>query len=234
MDENRTVEVCQKAFVSAFVITTKRVRLQREKLIASLGLNSYRSHNRSKKDKETLQQQMFASLDSNDNNNDSLTLNNNTITLTSLKSKYNLPDNLSLTTISSASQNGNSSPKQHQDKSGGYQSPELNSAKKLASMLGKKSLEQLRELNITLERDSSTSCSEDDGPTVKQPPLKRLKKQKDPTDGSDNPLLPFGLVIPDGVTIAPVMGPDHDRDIAIVNNFFNNQLWKPEYIGAYS
>lgn len=43
---------------------------------------------------------MFASLDSNDNNNDSLTLNNNTITLTSLKSKYNLPDNLSLTTIS--------------------------------------------------------------------------------------------------------------------------------------
>jgi len=41
-------------------------------------------------------------------------------------------------------------------------------------------------------------------------------------------------VIPDGVTIAPVMGPDHDRDIAIVNNFFNNQLWKPEYIGAYS
>lgn len=42
----RTVEVCQKAFVSAFVITTKRVRLQREKLISSLGLNSYSSHNR--------------------------------------------------------------------------------------------------------------------------------------------------------------------------------------------
>lgn len=86
-------------------------------------------------------------------------------------------------TFFSASQNGNSSPKQHQDKSGGYQSPELNSAKKLASMLGKKSMEQLRELNITLERESSTSCSEDDGPTIKQPPLKRLKKQKDPTDG---------------------------------------------------
>lgn len=41
-----TVEVCQKAFVSAFVITTKRVRLQREKLISSLGLNVYSSHNR--------------------------------------------------------------------------------------------------------------------------------------------------------------------------------------------
>lgn len=33
------IEVCQKAFCSAFVISTKRVRLQREKLIHSLGLN---------------------------------------------------------------------------------------------------------------------------------------------------------------------------------------------------
>lgn len=51
----------------------------------------------------------------------------------------------------------------------------------------------------------------------------------------DDPLLPLGLLVPDGVTIAPVIAtPDHDRDIAIVNNFFSNQLWKPEYIGTYS
>lgn len=51
----------------------------------------------------------------------------------------------------------------------------------------------------------------------------------------DNPLIPLGISVPDGVTIAPVTAtPDHDRDIAIVNNFFSNQLWKPEYIGAYS
>lgn len=46
LPSENTVEVCQKAFVSAFVITTKRVRLQREKLISSLGLNVYSSHNR--------------------------------------------------------------------------------------------------------------------------------------------------------------------------------------------
>lgn len=51
----------------------------------------------------------------------------------------------------------------------------------------------------------------------------------------DNPLIPVGLLVPDGVTIAPVIAtPDHDRDLAIVNNFFSNQLWKPEYIGTYS
>lgn len=52
---------------------------------------------------------------------------------------------------------------------------------------------------------------------------------------TDNPLIPMGLLLPEGVTIVPVTAsPDHIRDIAIVNNFFSNQLWKPEYIGAYS
>lgn len=47
----------------------------------------------------------------------------------------------------------------------------------------------------------------------------------------DNPLLPYGIVLPEGITIAPVtQNADHVRDIAIVNNFFSNQLWKPEYI----
>lgn len=50
----------------------------------------------------------------------------------------------------------------------------------------------------------------------------------------NNPLIPFGLLLPEGITIVPVATPDHARDIAIVNNFFSNQLWKPEYIGAYS
>lgn len=51
----------------------------------------------------------------------------------------------------------------------------------------------------------------------------------------DNPLIPMGLLLPEGVTIVPVTAsPDHIRDITIVNNFFSNQLWKPEYIGAYS
>ncbi|CAG9771074.1 unnamed protein product [Ceutorhynchus assimilis] len=220
INEARTVEVCQKAFVSAFVITTKRVRLQREKLIASLGLNSYRSHNRSKKDREEKIQ--FAA-ETNNNNNNSLQLNNNTITLSSLKSKFNLPSNLSLFLPSPCQGNvPNKNPAP----------PELNSAKKLASILGKKSLEELRELNITLEKNNSTSDSEED---VKPPPPKRLRKQqKSSIMHLDNPLLPFGLVVPDGVTIAPVATPDHDRDIAIVNNFFNNQLWKPEYIGAHS
>lgn len=52
---------------------------------------------------------------------------------------------------------------------------------------------------------------------------------------TDNPLIPMGLFLPEGVTIVPVTASaDHIRDIAIVNNFFSNQLWKPEYIGAYS
>lgn len=140
LPERRTADVCQKAFVSAFVITTKRVRLQREKLISSMGLNSY-SHSRSQK-----------------------------------------PN-----------------------------SPSENSGRKTSSntMEGVDRLEECREASASPQ------------PTGKRP--------------VDDPLIPFGLLVPEGVTIAPVTAtPDHDRDIAIVNNFFSNQLWKPEYIGTYS
>ncbi|KAF5272773.1 hypothetical protein FQA39_LY07800 [Lamprigera yunnana] len=138
-----TVEVCQKAFVSAFVITTKRVRLQREKLISSLGLNSY-SHTRSTK------------------------------------------------TTASPSQN------------------------------------QSETLCIPPECDISRSDEA-------QMPSTTLTVKSQQKRLVDNPLIPFGLLLPEGITIAPVTAsPDHDRDIAIVNNFFSNQLWKPEYIGTYS
>ncbi|XP_030756956.1 uncharacterized protein LOC115882847 [Sitophilus oryzae] len=274
LNEGRTVEVCQKAFVSAFVITTKRVRLQREKLIASLGLNSYRSHNRSKKEKDDKSIAMMAkaaaaaSDTSIDNNNDSLTLNNNTITLNTLKSKFHLPSNLSVImprclfyemsrfiyptkrplflffkstfdqnprsmppTITTNNNNNNNVTNYGHSKS----VLESNSAKKLASILGKKSLEELKELNISLEKDSSTDSDRDDG-FLRAPPLKKarfVKRQRN-NNMMDNPLIPFGLIVPDGVTIAPVFGPENDNAMAIVNNFFNNQLWKPEYIGAYS
>ncbi|EEZ99557.1 uncharacterized protein LOC660277 [Tribolium castaneum] len=146
-----TVEVCQKAFVSAFVITTKRVRLQREKLISSLGLNSYSSHNRSTKP---------------------------------------------------AVAAGAASPPTENPK----KSPKFPSACDFTS--------------------SSEPKTTPEMPPVDKPSVKRLV---------DNPLIPLGLLLPDGVTIAPVTAsPDHDRDIAIVNNFFSNQLWKPEYIGTYS
>lgn len=126
-----TVEVCQKAFVSAFVITTKRVRLQREKLISSMGLNSY-------------------------------------------------------------AKNGKG-----------------NAAAVHAADAGRTEEED--------EEDEEDNSSGDAG--------RRML---------DDPLLPLGLLVPEGVTIAPVVAtPDHDRDIAIVNNFFSNQLWKPEYIGTY-
>ncbi|XP_018336770.1 uncharacterized protein LOC108745163 [Agrilus planipennis] len=141
-----TVEVCQKAFVSAFVITTKRVRLQREKLISSLGLNSY-SHSRSSKSASS-------------------------------------PENQS-TSDSSFSTS--------------YQGE-----------------------NIINTENGGTIIISSQG---MDPNSKKAM---------DNPLIPFGLLLPEGVTIVPVIGPDHDRDIAIVNNFFSNQLWKPEYIGTYS
>ncbi|KAJ8924802.1 hypothetical protein NQ315_000956 [Exocentrus adspersus] len=155
-----TVEVCQKAFVSAFVITTKRVRLQREKLISSLGLNSYSSHNRGK----------------NSSNNFPAGENNNNVN----KKPSPLPLNLELPTA--------------------------------GEMMSLDSPEEPKSPEMPL--------------TDKHTSMKRL---------IDNPLIPVGLLVPDGVTIAPVIAtPDHDRDIAIVNNFFSNQLWKPEYIGAYS
>lgn len=130
-----TVEVCQKAFVSAFVITTKRVRLQREKLISSLGLNSYAK-------------------------NGSKAANTTTVNAT--------------------------------------------------------------QETIRTEEDEE---EEDDDLSIFDMSRRMV----------DDPLLPMGLLMPEGVTIAPVVAtPDHDRDIAIVNNFFSNQLWKPEYIGTYS
>lgn len=130
-----TVEVCQKAFVSAFVITTKRVRLQREKLISSLGLNSYAK----------------------------------------------------------------------------------NSSKATNTTTANVAHETIRTEEDEEEEDDDLSICET---------ARRMM---------DDPLLPMGLFVPEGVTIAPVVAtPDHDRDIAIVNNFFSNQLWKPEYIGTYS
>ncbi|XP_072376724.1 uncharacterized protein [Diabrotica undecimpunctata] len=173
LPSNETVEVCQKAFVSAFVITTKRVRLQREKLIASLGLNSYSSHNRSK------------------NNN------NNTI-------KSSVPQLLN-TDISAESIYPN-----------------------LLNYLPTKLTLKLPQKNET-QGGESTEVSKD---VTKKVPLRVKASRKQLID---NPLIPFGILVPDGVTIAPVIAtPDHDRDIAIVHNFFSNQLWKPEYIGAYS
>ncbi|XP_050300585.1 uncharacterized protein LOC126739100 [Anthonomus grandis grandis] len=241
LEEGRSVEVCQKAFVSAFVITTKRVRLQREKLISSLGLNSYRSHNRSKKDKDEKKEQLTKSFETNNNNN--ILWNNNTITLSSLKSQFNLPSNLSLYVPSNAThikvdpnilKGGPNYIKLEQKLLNNNESTtsDTSSAKRLASILGKKSLEELRELNITLEDESNS-----DSDTDTKPPLaKRVKKEKNLWSDlqSESPLIPLGLMVPDGVTIAPVMGPDHDRNLAIVNNFFHNQLWKPEYIGALS
>nr|XP_023014370.1 uncharacterized protein LOC111504108 [Leptinotarsa decemlineata] len=164
-----TVEVCQKAFVSAFVITTKRVRLQREKLISSLGLNSYSSHNRSK-----------------NNNNNPTAVNKNNSTLTAESTDTNADNKTSQSPI---------------------------------------------KLNIKLPKEEKMEIDSPEEPKnpSKQTTAKRSRRR------IDNPLIPFGLFLPDGVTIAPVTAtPDHDRDIAIVNNFFSNQLWKPEYIGAYS
>lgn len=143
--ESATTEVCQKAFVSAFVISTKRVRLQREKLISSMGLNSYSSQRSSKSPSE----------------------------------------NLKCTPIALSTEC--------------YFSQVKEAAAKVQE--------------TTRDRGNGTR--------------KRLLV--------DDPLIPLGLVVPEGVTIAPVTAtPDHDRDIAIVNNFFSNQLWKPEYIGTYS
>lgn len=143
LPDKGTADVCQKAFVSAFVITTKRVRLQREKLISSMGLNSY-SHSRNQK-----------------------------------------PN-----------------------------SPSENNGKKM--------------VNFTLPQVEGAERLEDTRTGASSPQA----SWKRPVD---DPLIPFGLLVPEGVTIAPVTAtPDHDRDIAIVNNFFSNQLWKPEYIGTYS
>lgn len=170
------VEVCQKAFVSAFVITTKRVRLQREKLISSLGLNSYSSHNRSTKNQRPSPPPVET--------------NNNVV-----KKITQLPSTPTLS---------------HQQKT----SP------------------------VVLSDEEMPEAEEDNEPKNFQMSfIRQLRghQRKNIRNLVDNPLIPLGLFLPDGVTIAPVtVTADHDRDIAIVNNFFSNQLWKPEYIGTYS
>lgn len=184
------VEVCQKAFVSAFVITTKRVRLQREKLISSLGLNSYSSHNRSTK-------------------NNSTPFNNN--------------NTLSLNDLCKQSFNGNN----------GYGVP--------LPMPSLFTLNMSTDCEVVETGPSTTTTNlepktQHDFNNIMMPSSTYKDKQpKIKRTVVDNPLIPLGLMLPDGVTIAPVTAtPDHDRDIAIVHNFFSNQLWKPEYIGAYS
>lgn len=154
------IEVCQKAFCSAFVISTKRVRLQREKLIHSLGLNSYHHQK-------------------------------------SLKRKRKSEDRDTPTNIP-----------------------------------------QSTTLEILIENCNQDAMSVDvpNGENNREnSPLPPPSQKTSTRLVIDNPLIPMGISVPEGVTIAPVTAtPDHDRDIAIVNNFFSNQLWKPEYIGAHS
>lgn len=167
-----TVDVCQKAFVSAFVITTKRVRLQREKLISSMGLNSYGPNRNAKTASPSSENCLRRGRDydmaiGDDEDDDS---DDGTATSQPNKKVLKIPSQL----------------------------------------------EMIRCDKINNNHASTTkSCR------------RRFV---------DDPMIPFGLVVPDSVTIAPVTATaDHDRDIAIVNNFFSNQLWKPEYIlGTYS
>lgn len=180
LHNGETADVCQKAFVSAFVITTKRVRLQREKLISSMGLNSYSSHSRSMKN----------------NNVPSLLTNNN-----------------STTTISSTPWSENKS------------NTVLRNGSAFMLPMPSQQCEPAKSKEATVKGNSVSSSS-----SQLSANNKNIRKRL-----VDDPLIPFGLFAPDSVTITPVMAtPDHDRDIAIVNNFFSNQLWKPEYIGTYS
>lgn len=170
-DRSGILEICQKAFCSAFVISTKRVRLQREKLIHSMGLNSY--HHQKKNPKHS-----------------------------PLSSEEGVvpPDG-----VSSKRENNNE-----------YEQHEV---------LRGDSMMEIQVINRVLEsggRMLGVDTSEYNN---------SWKKCL-----VDDPLIPLGITVPEGVTIAPVAAsPENDRDIAIVNNFFSNQLWKPEYTGtAYS
>nr|XP_022912176.1 uncharacterized protein LOC111423162 [Onthophagus taurus] len=149
---DKTTDVCQKAFVSAFVITTKRVRLQREKLISSMGLNKYSNGSGTKTVK-------------NYNNNNVLMLCDSNSDSSSNESRFD---------------------------------------------------EELRRFGRQFQ--TNNLCF------------------KDGRRNGDDPFVPLGLIVPDSVTITPIMPTviDHDADIAIVNNFFSNQLWKPEYLKSYS
>lgn len=170
------IEVCQKAFCSAFVISTKRVRLQREKLIHSLGLNSYH-HQKSVKKKRKPEDESSA------------------VGLL-------LPTALQQVALQQA----------------------MTSAATILDVV----IENCDQL-VSLEMD--VRSEEVNLGSVEAPPKKTATANR----LVDDPLIPMGISVPDGVTIVPVTAtPDHDRDIAIVNNFFSNQLWKPEYIGAHS
>lgn len=179
-------DVCQKAFVSAFVITTKRVRLQREKLICSMGLNSYSSHGKAR---------------AHDNSNGYVV---------PAAAGFNIPSDCELRTepdaaaAAAAATSAVTIKKVRQQTAGDVEGDEAGS--------------EVR----TTERDPTASAPDETSTATK-----RRKRRV-----VDDPLIPLGLIMPEGVTIAPVTAsPDHDRDIAIVNNFFSNQLWKPEYIG---
>lgn len=97
-------------------------------------------------------------------------------------------------------------------------------------------MQSLLPLKLNLQVPTITNIASSEGSEApKNPSSPSLDTKQLSKRHIDNPLIPFGLLLPEGVTIVPVIAtPDHDRDIAIVNNFFSNQLWKPEYIGAYS
>lgn len=169
-DRSGILEICQKAFCSAFVISTKRVRLQREKLIHSMGLNSYHHQKKNPKSSPLSSEEGAVPLDGvpikRENNNE-------------------------------------------------YEQHEV---------LRGDSMMEIQVINRVLESGGRMLDMENsDYNSMKKCPV-------------DDPLIPLGITVPEGVTIAPVAAsPENDRDIAIVNNFFFNQLWKPEYIGtAYS
>lgn len=184
------IDVCQKAFVSAFVITTKRVRLQREKLISSMGLNSYGNARNPKPASPT--ENFYTQV-------------NNII----LSNHNNINNSMFMMQQSSAS------------------------SMKLAEALQMKLPPHVEiercDNGINTNVNGMKRIADGNGfVQMKQPAAKRCRRQL-----IDDPLLPFGLLVPDGVTIAPVFGigaVDYGRDIDIVNNFFSNQLWKPEYI----
>lgn len=165
------IEVCQKAFCCAFVISTKRVRLQREKLIHSLGLNSYH-HQKCVKKKRKPEDEVLGG---------------------------------EMTEVSKAMASIATSLLQSDDD--------------ISMDVGDIGPKFSNEIDIQIE------------PPKPPAPLPVSNRRS----VIDHPLIPMGITVPEGVTIAPVVAtPDHDRDIAIVNNFFSNQLWKPEYIGAHS
>lgn len=238
------VEVCQKAFVSAFVITTKRVRLQREKLISSLGLNSYSSHNRSK-----------ASTNNNVNNNNNINVNNMNTSMENHQMK--IAAAVAAATAAAASRKAAKSnlmpllslnvpddeEEEPYDVESEPKSPQMPAltAEETNNNNNNKNSSHSNNKNINNNNNNSNNIINSVVSKLNRNSVTISRSNRGNSTGNrrrravDNPLIPMGLLVPDGVTIAPVTAtPDHDRDIAIVHNFFSNQLWKPEYIGAYS